>query len=514
MTENSVSAETAALVHEMVAAKAAEHPDAIALRWSDGEMTYRQVQASIQRFARHLVGTRRAALFNDRSPELVIAVLAVLACGGGYVPLDNTYPRRRLDYMLANSGADRLLCRSALADLITIPDGCRLEILDDVVQDDAAAQESAEADLRQSAAEVSVEDTAYVTYTSGSTGWPKGVEMPHRALANIIAWQVADSGSTVGWNTLQLWPLSVDVAFQEIMATWASGGTVVLVKEETRQDWKKLLQYIDEQQIHRVYLSFTTLYQVIEAAHQTGLYPTSLREVITAGEQLQINDSVRQFFAKTGAQLQNQYGMTETHIVAAKTLSGDPLKWPDRPTIGKAINNAIVEVVDADMRPLPVGTEGEICIGGAPVPVGYLNLPDLTAQRFRPWTGRETQAYLSGDHGRLLPDGEIEFLGRRDTQVKINSARIELEEIEIQLRALESVSDALVTAHTEGEEQFLAVHFIPAPGSDIDGEKLRQKLTEVLPRHFVPARYLEVASFPFTPVGKVDRDALARSVTV
>lgn len=501
---------TAVPVHEMVAARAAANPGAIALRWPEGELTYQQVQASIQRFAQHLAGTRRAALFNDRSPELTIAVLAVLAGGGGYVPLDTTYPRRRLDYMLANSGADRILCRSSLADLITIPEGCELQTLDDVVV--AEATEVADAESLPAATDVSMEDLAYVTYTSGSTGWPKGVEMPHRALANIIAWQVADSGSSVGWNTLQLWPLSVDVAFQEIMATWASGGTVVLVSEETRQDWVKLLNYIDEQQIHRVYLSFTTLYQVIEAAHKTGLYPASLREIITAGEQLQVNDSVRSFFAKTGARLQNQYGMTEVHIVSAKTLDGDPKAWPDRPTIGRAIDNCFVDVVDENLQPLPVGQVGEILIGGPQVPGGYLDLPEMTAARFLEWPGHGTKAYVSGDYGRRLPDGEIEFLGRRDTQVKINSARIELEEIEIQLRALDGVSDALVTAHTEGDEQFLAAHYILVPDSEIDAATLLRKLRDVLPHHFVPARYYRVDAFPFTAVGKVDRESLKNSV--
>lgn len=490
----------------MVAKQAAAHPDAIALRWSGGELTYRQVEASIQRFARHLAGTRRAALLNDRSPELVIAILAVLASGGACVPLDNTYPKRRLDHMLADSGADSLLCMSHLADLITIPDNCRLEILDDVVRGTAPA------DPEQPAATVSDKDAVYVTYTSGSTGWPKGVAMPHRAISNLIAWQVADSGSTVGWNTLQLWPFSVDVAFMEIFATWASGGTVVLVSEETRRDWGRLLRYVEEQQIHRLWLSFTTLYQVIEAAHQLKLYPASIREIITAGDQLQINDSVRDFFVRTGAQLQNQYGMTECSIVTAKTLAGNPKDWPDRPSIGKAIPNTVVEVVDENLKPLPPGEEGEICVGGVCVPEGYLNLPELTSQRFRPWPEHDTRAYMSGDIGRLLPNGEIEFLGRRDTQVKINSARIELEEIETQLRALDSVSDALVTAHTDTEEQFLAAHCIPAEGHEIDGEKLRQQLSDVLPGHFVPARYYKVDAFPFTHVGKVDRDALARSV--
>lgn len=494
------------LVHEMVAKQAAAHPDAIALRWSGGEMTYRQVEASIQRFARHLAGTRCAALLNDRSPELVIAILAVLASGGACVPLDNAYPKRRLDHMLADSGADCLLCMAHLADLITIPDGCRLEVLDDVVTGTAPDDQEPPADA------VSDDDAVYVTYTSGSTGWPKGVAMPHRAISNLIAWQVADSDSMVGWNTLQLWPFSVDVAFMEIFATWASGGTVVLVSEETRRDWGRLLRYVDEQQIHRLWLSFTTLYQFIKAAHQLKLYPPSIREIITAGDQLQINDLVRDFFVKTGAQLQNQYGMTECSIVTAKTLVGDPKDWPNRPSIGKAIPNTVVEVVDENLKPLPPGEEGEICVGGVCVPEGYLNLPELTAQRFRPWPEHGTRAYMSGDIGRLLPNGEIEFLGRRDTQVKINSARIELEEIETQLRALDSVSDALVTAHTDTEEQFLAAHCIPAEGHEIHGEELRRQLSEVLPSHFVPARYYKVDAFPFTHVGKVDREALARSV--
>lgn len=507
MTENGASERTV-LVHEMVAAQAARSPDAIALRWPEGELTYRRLQEAIQRFARHLDGSRRAALFNDRCPEMAVALLAVLSRGGGYVPLDTTYPRRRLDHMLVDSDADRLLCRSSLPGLITVPDGIPVETLDDVLDDDAV-HETAEA---RPSGEISPEDTVYVTYTSGSTGWPKGVDMPHRAMANFISWQVADSGSTVGWNSLQLWPFSVDVSFAEIIATWASGGTVVLVSEETRRDWGKLLRYIDEQEIHRVWLSFTSLYQIIEAAHQLELYPLTLREVITAGDQLRINDSVRDFFIRTGARLQNQYGMTECSIVTYKTLDGDPRGWPDRPSIGVAIPDTFVEVVDEDLRPLPVGEEGEICVGGACIPSGYRNLPELTAERFVPWPAHGTRAYLSGDVGRLLPDGEIEFLGRRDTQVKINSARIELEEIEVQLRALESVSDALVTAHAETDDQFLVAHCIPAPGFQVDGEELRRKLAEVLPPHFVPARYTQVDVFPFTAVGKVDRQTLAATV--
>lgn len=494
-------------VHEMVEAQAAAHPDVAALRWADGELTYRQLQASISGFAHHLAGTRRAALLNDRSPELVIAILAVLAGGGACVPLDNMYPKRRLDHMLADSGADRLLCRSHLRDLIAIPDGCQLELLDDVLSYTSGIVSE------QQPAEISQADAIYVTYTSGSTGWPKGVAMPHRAISNLISWQVSDSSSTVGWNTLQMWPFSVDVAFMEIFSTWASGGTVVLVTEETRADWGQLLQFVEDEQINRLWLSFTTLYQFIEAAHEHSLYPTSIKEIITAGDQLRINESVRDFFEKTGARLQNQYGMTECSIVTAKTLPPDPRDWPDRPSIGQALPNTIVEVVDEQMKALPQGEEGEICVGGVCVPDGYLNLPELTAERFPVWPGRNTNAYMSGDMGRLLPGGDIEFLGRRDTQVKINSARIELEEIETQLRALDCVRDALVTAHAFGENEFLVAHCVMSDGHHFDAEMIKELLGSVLPTHFIPERYYEITALPFTHVGKVDRDSLKRSVS-
>ncbi|MBK3564508.1 amino acid adenylation domain-containing protein [Streptomyces sp. MBT62] len=495
------------LVHESVAAQAQEHPDAIALRWPDGELTYRELQSAIQRLAGHLAGTTRAALFNDRSPELAVAVLAVLSGGGAYVPLDNTYPRGRLDYMLADSGADRLLCRAHLAELITVPDGCELEVLDPILDDLRSTS------LPEWGAPSAPQDLAYISYTSGSTGRPKGVLMPHRALANLNNWQMADSGSTLGWNTLQLWPLSVDVSFQEIFSTWSSGGTLVLIEEGIRKDPHQLLAYIDEQQIHRVFLPFVSLHQVIEAAVQQDRYPASLREVITAGEQLQIGDSVRKFFTRTGASLENQYGTTETHVVTAEKLTGDPASWPILPSIGTAITDTVVEIVDSEMRSVAPGEVGEICIGGVAVADGYLNRPELTAERFRTWPGRNIPAYLSGDFGRLLPDGKIEFLGRRDTQVKINGSRVELGEIETQLRELPGVSDALVTVHpTASGQSFLAAHCVRAPGTSLEESVLQDRLSQVLPQYMVPARYIVMDAFPFTPTGKVDRTALAQAL--
>ncbi len=507
MTANDSPAGTRPLVHEMVAAQAAVHPDLVALRWPEGELTYRGLEQSVRRFARHLAGTRRAALFNDRSPELAVAVLAVLASGGAYVPLDDTYPRARLDHMLADSGADRLLCRPALAGDVTIPEGCQLEILEDILRPAAVPDEAG------SSAFVAEDSLAYVSYTSGSTGWPKGVAMPHRALANLISWQVADSGSAAGWNTLQLWPLSVDVAFQEIFGTWASGGTLVLAPEAVRQDPSRLLAYTDDNHIHRVFLPFVSLYQVIEAANRANRYPSSLREVVTAGEQLQVSESVRRFFTETGATLQNQYGTTETHVVTAKTLSGDPRDWPALPSVGSAISGAVVEVVDEAMQPVPAGHDGEICIGGTAVADGYLNLPDMTRERFRDWQDRGIRAYMSGDFGRLRQDGEIEFLGRRDNQVKINGSRVELGEVEARLKAQGAVSDAIVTVHaSSGGGKYLAAHCVPAAGARINGDELRQNLASTLPRHMVPDRYIVVTSFPFTPAGKADRAALAKTV--
>jgi amino acid adenylation domain-containing protein len=270
---------------------------------------------------------------------------------------------------------------------------------------------------------ISPDQPAYLLYTSGSTGRPKGVVMEHRALANLISWQVGSFGAPLAARTLQFASLGFDVSIQEMFATWCSGGTLIFVDEELRPDGLRLLQFLDEHSVERIFLPFVALQHLADAAANGNCYPQSLREVITAGEQLQLTALLRSFLNKLGyCCLRNQYGPTESHVVTEFTLRPPFNDWPDLPSIGRPIANTQVYILDPYLNPVPTGVAGEIYIGGDGLARGYLNQPELTAEKFiiHSLDGETPKRlYKTGDLARHLPDGNIEFLGRTDHQVKI-----------------------------------------------------------------------------------------------
>src|SRR6185369_1009797 len=232
---------------------------------------------------------------------------------------------------------------------------------------------------------LSPDDLAYVLYTSGSTGRPKGVAMRHGALAQLIAWQLAVTPSP--WRTLQYTSPSFDVSFQEIFSTWAAGGTLVLISEEARRDPAELLARLHAERIERLFLPFVALQQLAEAARGVAV-PETLREVITAGEQLRVTPALVELFARLpAARLHNHYGPSETHVATAWILTGDPADWPALPPIGRPVSGGIARVVDADGGAVPIGTPGELFLGGEILARGYLDRPEWTAERFVPDSG-------------------------------------------------------------------------------------------------------------------------------
>ncbi|MFJ8162334.1 amino acid adenylation domain-containing protein [Streptomyces sp. NPDC096136] len=497
-----------ATAHELFDRTADRIPGAPALRWDGGELDYARLRLAADRLARRLGTNRAVALCAHRSPELAVALLAVLKSGAGYVPLDPAYPRERLDYMLEDSGAGLLLVHSDVAGTLTVPEGVRVLLLDDVLEGLDAPQSPDTAPARQEGDAPAESGLGYVIYTSGSTGLPKGVEMPHGPLANLIDWQLGRSASAEGWNTLQFAAFSFDVAFQEHFSTWASGGTLVLVDEEVRRDPARLLGYLETQRVHRVFAPFVALQQLADAAAETGVYPQALREVVTAGEQLQVTDALRTFFTRVPAFLENQYGPSETHVVTAERLTGTPDTWPDLPAIGLAVQHTRVEILDDRLQPLPAGVPGEICVFGAALADGYRGKPGMTAERFVVHGGH--RLYRTGDFGRTLPDGRIQCLGRRDGQVKVRGYRMELGEIEAQVRRQEGVADAVVVVdESPARAKRLIAHCLPAAGAELSPQRLRRALRGVLPDYMLPSAYVTVDSFPLTPSGKVDRKALA-----
>src|SRR5205085_3030286 len=259
---------------------------------------------------------------------------------------------------------------------------------------------------------------AYVIYTSGSTGKPKGVAMRHGPLTNLIPWQNQDSTPRRGARTLQFTSLSFDVSFQEIFATLCSGGTLILPSDDIRRDMERLLQYISDTDVDRLFLPFVALQQLAELFAGNPSLHLKLREVITAGEQLHITPPIINLFNHLDdCRLYNQYGPTEAHVVTELILSGAPENWPPLPFIGCPIANIRVYILDDNLCPVPTGVPGELYIGGVGLARGYLNRPELTAERFIP-DGFSSEPgmrlYKTGDRARHRPRGNIEFLGRAD----------------------------------------------------------------------------------------------------
>ena len=349
----------------------------------------------------------------DRSAELIATVLGVLKAGAAVVPLDVSYPRERIDLMIDRARPFR------------------------VISDIAEVRALLEVPATRTLPAIDPESAAYVLFTSGSTGEPKGVTMPHRALHNMIAWQNRRPSGAVGGSTLQFFPLSFDVSFQEVFSTLCGGGTLRLISGTQRKDSRALVRLVADEGIERVFLTCVALQAFAEAAYVTRTRLESLRVVINVGEQLKVTPQIRRLCAEhPGLVLENQYGPTETHEVASYTMSGSPDDFPTLPPIGTAIDGATISLLGADLRPVPHGTRGEIYIGGRCLALGYEGRPDLTADRFVTIGENGERMYRTGDLGVQLPTGDLVYLGRADTQVKVRGFRIECAEVELALMKL------------------------------------------------------------------------------
>jgi amino acid adenylation domain-containing protein len=498
-------------VHEMVAEQAQRTPEATAVLCAGEELSYAQLEARANRLARALRGFGVGpdvivAICAERSVEMVVAVLAVLKAGGAYAPIDPAYPEDRVAFMLADTDAPVLLTQERL--LAGLPDHSGRTVCLDT--DRELIDSHDDGPLAPSA---TLDELAYVIYTSGSTGRPKGVAMPHRPLSNLVAWQLENFSAPAAARTLQFASLSFDVAFQEIFSTWCSGGTLVLVDEAARRDPEVLLRLLSEQQVERLFVPFVALNNLCEAAGHLGVSVSSLREVITAGEQPKSTDAVRAFFAAhPGCTLANHYGPTEAHVVSAFTLAGSPAGWPELPPIGRPIANARIYLLDRHGQPVPIGVPGELHIGGASLARGYLNRPGLTDERFVPDPfSDESQArmYRTGDLARHLPEGEIEYIGRADDQLKIRGFRVEPGEIEAALREHPAVAEALVVGSDDDAGAKRLVAYLVGKESSVSAGELRERLRRTLPEYMIPSAFEFLDAFPLTPSGKVNRAGLA-----
>ena len=473
----------------------------------EGEsLTYAALEVESRLLAQHLKGlgigpSDVIGICMSRSPRMIVAVLAVLRSGAAYAPLDPAYPQDRLDYMMDVAKIRVLLLSSDVEARFTAFQGQRI-VVGDLPSNLAATWEEAK---------LGPHDLAYVIFTSGSSGKPKGVAMGHGALTQLIVWQ-QEVYPSPGHRTLQFTPLSFDVSFQEIFATLAAGGTLVIIQDEQRLNPYELLTRLDSQLIERLYLPYVALQLLAEMAKTLEIYPHSLRDVFTAGEQLKITDDIRHFFQHLNScRLHNHYGPSETHVVTALTLEGSPASWPSLPSIGQPIKNSYVYILDPEQRLVAPGEVGELYLAGACLAEGYIHRPDLTAGSFirldRPELAHQ-RLYRTGDTGRLLPQGHIELLGRMDAQVKIRGYRIELGEIEAQLESLPQVAQAIVQPIDTATGERALIAYIVAKGAAFDPSSCKATLAQALPDYMLPQHWQLVSQLPRTPSGKVDRKAL------
>ncbi|HZJ71793.1 MAG TPA: AMP-binding protein, partial [Planctomycetota bacterium] len=339
------------------------------------------------------------------------------------------------------------------------------------------------------------ESLLYVLFTSGSSGRPKGVAMPHAPLVNLMRWQHERSGCGAGARTLQFAPYGFDVSCQELFATLGAGGTLVVVDDDTRLDPEALLEVLTRERVERVFMPFVALEQLAQAAVARDRVPGSLREVITAGEALRITPALAEMFGRLpGARLDDQYGPTECHVVSAHMLDGPPSEWPALSPIGRPVANAALHVLGAGGDPLPVGVAGELWVGGVPLARGYVGRPELTAERFVADHVSGVPGallYRTGDLARWTADGCLEYLGRSDQQVKVRGYRVEPGEIEVALeQATAAVREAVVVAQedTAGGHRLVA-YLLPASEDRPDAAALRGALRSVLPEYMVPAAF-------------------------
>ncbi len=479
-------------------------PDSVALVSGQSSLTYIELATKAGRLAHRLeqngiTSGSNVGLCLERSPELIISVLGILQSGAAYVPIDPMYPTERIAIMLEDAHPPVVITDRAHAHLF--PASATLLLID-------------ETDLNMGAvfpdrSPATPTDLCYILFTSGSTGRPKGVAMHHAPMINLIQWQLRTSVLGHGDKTLQFAPISFDVSFQEIFTTFAQGGTLVMITDEDRLNSTQLLRKVIADKINRVIVPFVALQYLAEAVQRTGEAPTSLKEVFTSGEQLKITPAVINLFKHLpGCRFCNQYGPTESHVVSELELKGDPTTWPPLPTIGRAIDNVKLLVLDESMQHVEKGIEGELFLGGPCLATGYFGRADLTAERFvsDPFTPGGL-LYRTGDRSVELPDGSIDYKGRMDGQVKVRGYRIELGEVEVALEKHAAIQQAVATVREDTPGLMRLVGYYVS-NSTLSTNELRKHLGALLPDYMVPAAFVQVTELPRTPSGKIDRKAL------
>ena len=476
-----------------------------ALVWQDASLTFAQLHTQANRLAHYLrdkgVGPDVCvAIAAERSPQLLIGLLAILKAGGAYVPLDPDYPADRLAYMLADSGVQLLLTQTPLLQQLPVAEGVSVIAMDSLKLDSWPTQAPG--------LHLNADNLAYVIYTSGSTGQPKGVGNTHGALAERLQWMQATYQLDESDVLMQKAPISFDVSVWECFWPLISGCRLVLAGPGEHRDPHRIAQLVQEHGVTTLHFVPPLLQLFVD--EPLAAECTSLRRVFSGGEALPAELRNRLLTQLPAVQLHNRYGPTETAINVThwhcQRTDGE------RSPIGRPLGNVLCRVLDEQFNLLPAGVPGELCIGGIGLARGYLGRAGLTAERFvaDPLGAAGARLYRTRDRVRWTADGVLEYLGRLDQQVKLRGFRVEPEEIQARLLAQEGIAQALVLVReTAGGAQLIGYY---TASGELDELDVKAALAAELPEYMVPAQLIRLDVMPLSPSGKVDRRALPEPV--
>ena len=472
--------------------------DDTALVWQGGSLTFAQLHTQANRLAHYLrdkgVGPDVCvAIAAERSPQLLIGLLAIIKAGGAYVPLDPDYPTDRLTYMLHDSGVHLLLTQTALLEQLPTPEGVCVIAMDSLHLDSWPTQAPG--------LHLHGDNLAYVIYTSGSTGQPKGVGNTHAALAERLQWMQATYALDATDVLMQKAPISFDVSVWECFWPLITGCRLVLAGPGEHRDPHRIAQLVQEHGVTTLHFVPPLLQLFIDEPLVAEC--TSLRRLFSGGEALPAELRNRVLAQLPAVQLHNRYGPTETAINV--THWHCRVEDGERSPIGRPLGNVICRVLDEQLNPVPLGVPGELCIGGIGLARGYLGRAGLTAERFVA-DDQGARLYRTGDRARWNADGVLEYLGRLDQQVKLRGFRVEPEEIEARLLALDGIAQAVVLVRDAQLIGYYTAH------TELDEHEVKTALAAELPEYMVPALLMRMDAMPLSPSGKLDRRALPEPV--
>ena len=493
-------------IHQLFERQVERAPGAIAIVFDEQAISYGELNRKANQLAHHLielgVGPEvQVGVCIDRSIEMVISILAILKSGGVCLPLDLAYPKQRLGFMLEDSSAGIVLTKQPFPDIF---EGLPLNL----IKLNADCELIAKCRSDNPPNRVAGDNLAYVLYTSGSTGRPKGVKLPHRGLCNRLSSGQRTYNITETDRFLHKASFSFDISFWEIFWPLSAGACVVMARPGGQRDAAYLVDLLSQKQITLAHFPPPMLQVMLD---QTGLNEyESLKRIFCGGETLPV-ELQDEFLAKMKVSLHNQYGPTETSVSVTHWTCREDGSARSVP-IGHPFDNAYIYLLDKNLRIVPKGAIGELHVGGISLARGYLNLPDLTAERFipDPFSNHPgSRLYRTGDLARHLPGGEIAFLGRGDEQVKVRGYRIELGEVEGVMNEQEEVRDAVVVVkEDEVRGKLLVGYVVWKEGRQGRVEELKREMKEKLPEYMVPGIIEELEEMPMTPNGKVDRRGL------